>query len=538
MAWNRMESHGIDDLSFPWHVIVGSHLASSAPRCPKSQQNNTALHLPARNPHNSQSETTQSLRTRHFLLTPINSNPRTTQPMPPPSSTPGTPMRPLKAILIDCSPAAANKVTGSIDEVVRTYRALPANTKTAQFIVRNNEFELRRKNAQVVRDKSDSNDRDMLCASACLREVVTVVFKALGLKSQVACLSTAVNRDCREFYLKWAKEQLGMLASHFGTLHNHYPAVQSLSAAEALGLFTSLTHEANNANKIAHYPSLKQIAWMVSFLTTNPQTFPTVNRQHLTQLLQYFLGGIDITAAGTDSLFPQWCATGSFANTFETALQANTAWKETALVGACDAGVNTGWQAKEFKRYIAHLKNEGKAVDYDEYCKVSTEKGITETERDELQSEVDILKVTMGQLADDHEKQNDKIVEQNAKIVQLNATTAEQNATIAEQNATIAEQNAKIVQQDATIAEQNAKIVQQDATIAEQNAKLVQQDATIAEQNAKIVQQDATIARQDATIATLQREVHQLHKTVDSLDKFIRAHLAQCSYSGGPPSLS
>ncbi|KAI5792981.1 hypothetical protein DFH27DRAFT_527144 [Peziza echinospora] len=479
--------------------------------------------------------------------------------MPPPSSTPGTPMRPLKAILIDCSPAAASKVTGSIDEVVRTYRALPANTKTAQFIVRNDEFELRRKNAQVVRDKSDSNDRDMLCASACLREVVTVVFKALGLKSQVACLSTAVNRDCREFYLKWAKEQLGMLASHFGTLHNHYPAVQSLSAAEALGLFTSLTHEANNANKIAHYPSLKQIAWTVSFLTTNPQTFPTVNRQHLTQLLQYFLGGIDITAAGTDSLFPQWCATGSFANTFETALQANTAWKETALVGACDAGVNKGWQAKEFKRYIAHLKNEGKAVDYNEYCKVSTEKAITETERDELQSEVDILKVTMGQLADNHEKQNDKIVEQNAKIVQqdatiaeqnakivqLNATIAEQNATIAEQNAkivqqdaTIAEQNAKIVQQDATIAEQNAKIVQQDATIAEQNAKIVQQDATIAEQNAKIVQQDATIARQDATIATLQREVHQLHKTVDSLDQFIRAHLAQCSYSGGPPSLS
>ncbi|KAI5781305.1 hypothetical protein DFH27DRAFT_639574 [Peziza echinospora] len=450
-----------------------------------------------------------------------NINLRTTRTMPPPSSAPVTPMRPVKAILIDCSPAAVNKGTTSIDDVVRAWRALPANTKTAQFVVRTDEFELRRKNTQLVRDKAESHDRDFLCASVCLREVAVAVFKALGLQSQVASLTASVNRDSRLFYLKWANQQTAMLTSHFATLNAEFPAVKSLSAAEALGLFSALTQEANNANKAAHYPSLKQVAWTISFLTTHPHTFPKVNPQHLTQLIQYLLGGIDITAAGADGRFPEWCATGSFATTIETTLRTSTTWKQTTLVGNCDAEVNTAWQVKEFKRYIAHLRKEGKAVDYEEFCKVSTEKAITESARDKLQNEFEILKDRMGQMVDDHEKQNATIVQQDATITTLQGQVAQQEATIT----TLQDQ---VAQQNATIVQQNITIVQQDATIATLRGRIAHQDATIA-------QQDFIIGQQSASIATLQREVDRLNQTVNSLDQFIRAHLAQCRNYGGFP---
>ncbi|KAI5781128.1 hypothetical protein DFH27DRAFT_604408 [Peziza echinospora] len=411
----------------------------------------------------------------------------------PPASCPSTPTRPMKVILVDFSPAATRTpgapTNTPFPNIAGGWQALPANTKTALFVVGEDETELRRKNSQLVQKRLEGEERDLLTATI------------------------SVAGDSMAFYLKWVQRETSMVGTHFAGLHREFPGARSLSAAEALGLISALSLSSNTGSNLVHNPSLKQMRWALQYISAHPHKFPGLNAEHLTQLSRYLLSGIDLTAPGAEAKFSaeEWTSSRSFATRVGSTLQTSNTWQQSTLVAACGNLLNPAWQQQEFKRYINHLKNSGKAVDYQEYMDLATKNAITESERDDLQLQVDTLKERL-----------DKVVAENEQFRAENEQFRAENEQFRAENEQFRAENEQFREENRKLREENKELREEIGHLREENKELREEIGHLRALNEV---QRVEIVELRASNEKLQATVAHLTTTVDNLEALIRSHL-------------
>ncbi|KAI5780613.1 hypothetical protein DFH27DRAFT_529588 [Peziza echinospora] len=406
----------------------------------------TRTHTPPRAPL--PSRTSPSLH--HNITTTTSSQHPHTQSPPglvhPPRPPPCTPPRSAKVIIVDISPPAALPPPNTIfPDINSAWRALPAKTKTAHVITSTaaDDTELRRKNVAYQQGKVDAGEREEMCASMCIREISAALFKALGLHSHVDKLSSRGLTECRAFYLDWLKHHTAILTTHFSALHasRSQVATSALPGAHALTLFQAVARTSTSANLHVHNPSLKQVAWTLTFMANNPARFLHISARNLSLLVQYLLNGIDIanmtTAIATTTPSAAWTRPGRWAAAVEGAINAGGASGAWATMrDTCDDKVTPAWQRREFQRYIAFLRREGMAVEFGEFEVVGNERDGLEREVEELKEQVAEMVWRQGVLEERHETERMQHAEEKkqmeGRISELEGTVAHLTKTVAD----------------------------------------------------------------------------------------------------------
>ncbi|KAI5780612.1 hypothetical protein DFH27DRAFT_529587 [Peziza echinospora] len=97
-------------------------------------------------------------------------------------------------------------------------------------------------------------------------------------------------------------QETGILDQHSGDLHKTFPAVADRPPSASAALSPEIT-----ADFLVHLPSLVEIAWTLSFVATTLATFPDIPSQQPRHIVQFLLGGVDITTVGCCDVPPTLC---------------------------------------------------------------------------------------------------------------------------------------------------------------------------------------------------------------------------------------